>query len=90
MATALCQKTGVEMQWFSILLQRAETDASLRGDIYAVSVDGHIIFAHQPMIMSCFGCVLYDCGGKKLDMANVDHAKVVAGMREENRIYSAY
>lgn len=87
-AQVLCEKSAVEMQWFKTLLHQAATDESLRGDIYAVPVDGNILFAHQPWLMSCFGCVLYDCGGNKIDMATVDHEKVVAGMTADNRIFS--
>jgi hypothetical protein len=90
MAGALCQKTRVEMVWFQSLLTRIETDELLRGDIFAFSVDGRIIISHQPLIMSCYGCVLYDCDGNKIDMATVNHEKVVAGMKAENRIYSAF
>ena len=90
MAAVLCQKTVAEMVWFQDLLNRIEADESLRGDIYAVSIDSRIIFAHQPLIMSCYGCVLYDCNGNRIDMATVDHEKVVAGMVGRNRIYSAF
>lgn len=89
-AATFCQKPAGEMEWFQSLLLRMETDAGLRGDIYAVSIDGNLIFIHQPAIMSCLGCVLYDCSGNKIAASAVDPKKVIAGMKEENRIFYPY
>ncbi|HET9486868.1 MAG TPA: hypothetical protein VFO54_05515, partial [Chryseosolibacter sp.] len=89
-AATLCQKPAHDMVWLETLLKQSQSDATLHGDMFAVSVDGNIVFIHQLTIMSCLGCVLYDCDGNRIDLSSIDHKKVVEGMHPENRIYSAF
>jgi hypothetical protein len=88
-ARALCGKSAAQMQWLADVIRESETDITLKGDIYALSVDGKIMFVHQPMISSCLACVLYDCEGNRLPSSTVDHAQIVEGMRQSTKIYSA-
>jgi hypothetical protein len=89
MGSMMCGKTMGQMQWLKELVVQSETDMALMGDIYAGSVDGQIIFIHQPMVMSCLACVLYDCDGNKIESHTMDHEKLRLIMRQENRIYDA-
>lgn len=87
-ARMLCNTSSEDMQWLKTLVQKSETDYSLRGSIYAVPFDGRIIFVHQPFIMSCYACVLYDCQGNKIDVATIDREKLRKGMKPANLIYN--
>ena len=78
------------MKWYKDLLDDMEKDEALLGHIYAASIDGNMVFIHQPMIMSCLACVLYDCDGNKIDIATLDHEKLRVEITFENRIFRAY
>lgn len=88
-ACVSCGKTPDEMEWFDNLLRLAGTDDALRGDIYVTSIDGNIVFIHQPLIMGCLACVLYDCDGNKIPPEDFDHEKLRVGMTTANRIFRA-
>ena len=89
LASALCKKNYAEMQWYKTLLQDIRSDQALVGDIYSVEVDGNRIFIHQPMIMSCWACVLYDCDGNKIPPNAIAPYHPHIKMTPENRIYKA-
>lgn len=86
----MCGKKLSEMQWLKDLVHEASTDPALNGDIYAGAVDGQMIFIHQPLIMSCLACVIYDCEGKRLDVSTLDHEKILSITKPQHKIYSAY
>ena len=88
MGSFICGKSVVEMEWMKTLILQSETDMTLRGDIYAGSYKGEVIFIHQPMIMSCLACVIYDCDGNQLSTATMDHEEIILNMAPRNRIYS--
>jgi hypothetical protein len=83
-----CGKSSSDMQWMASLLENTKTNPSLFGDIYAVPLDGSIIIIHQPIIMSCFACVLYDCDGNRLEHGTLDLQKLLKGMNSANLVYS--
>lgn len=87
-ARMLCNASSEDMQWLKTLVQKSETDYSLRGPMYAVPFDDRIIFVHQPFIMSCYACVLYDCQGNKIDVSTIDREKLRKGMKPANLIYN--
>ena len=87
-ASRLCGTSASDMQWLEALIQNSQTDITLHGDLYAVRLDGRMIFVHQPMIMSCFACVLYDCEGNSVDISTVDREKLRDGMNSSSKIYS--
>jgi hypothetical protein len=89
MAGLHCGKNVAEMQWLQDLIKLGETNMAKRGDIYVGSYDGQVIFVHQPVILSCLACIIYDCQGNKLDPSAMDLQKVVLNMESKNRIYSA-
>lgn len=86
----MCGKTMNEMEWLRLLIVESETDMAKRGDIYAGKVDGRMLFIHQPAVMSCLACVVYDCDGNKLDTSTMDHEKLRTIMQSQNRIHDAY
>jgi hypothetical protein len=82
-----------DMGWFATVLQQAQGISttgytSTMGYIYAVSVDGRVLFIHQPLIMSCLACIIYDCYGNRVDIATVDLQKVAAAMTPANLLYT--
>lgn len=85
-----CGKSTAEMQWYSQLLDDMEKNVGLRGDIYVATIDGNVVLIHQPIVMSCLACVLYDCEGNKIDMATMDHEKLRLEMTFENRVFRAF
>lgn len=86
----MCGKKPAEMLWLKDLITKAKTDMSQNGNIYRGFYDGEVIFIHQPMIMSCLACIVYNCDGKKLDPATLDHEKLRLNMSAENLVYKAY
>jgi len=86
----MCGKTPSEMTWLSDLVHEASTDPTLNGDIYAGQVDGQTIFIHQPLIMSCLACIIYDCDGKRLDASTLDHEQILTITTPVHKIYAAY
>src|SRR5688572_19182391 len=87
MACITCGKTPSEMQWLKALILQSEVDMSLRGNIYRGYYDTQVIIIHQPMIMSCLACVIYDCDGNRLDTSVMDHEKIRLNMDSHNLIY---
>jgi hypothetical protein len=86
----MCGKPTEEMTWLEALIQQSETDMAMRGDIYAGVVEGRMLFIHQPMVMSCLACVIYDCDGNRIEASTLDHEKLRLIMGPENRIYNAH
>jgi len=89
-ASVNCGKIPGEMKWLEDLLRVAKRDDVLRGDIYVTSIDGKVVFIHQPIIMGCLACVLYDCDGNKIRPEDFDHEKLRDGMTSSNRIFSPW
>jgi hypothetical protein len=87
-ATKLCGDSEAKLQWLSELIQKSQTDYSFWGPIYAVPSQGRTIFIHQPYIISCLACHLYNCDGTRVDISTVDIQKLADEMTESNLIYS--
>ncbi len=90
LSAAKCGRTTAEMAWMQDLLERSKKDVALSGNIYALTLDGQTIFVHQPAVMSCMACVLYDCDGTRIDLSTIDVQAVVERMTPSNLIYSPY
>ena len=90
MARSMCDKDATDMQWFNALLEAGETDFGQRGDIYAIELDGKVVFVHQPMILSCVACRLYSCDGDIIQLTIDNHEKVREGMNSATKIYAAF
>lgn len=78
------------MEWFRLLLTEMENNPGMLGDVYAIPLNGKTLFVHQPMIMSCFACVIYDCNGQSIPPSSVDQKALLEGFTEGNKIYRAY
>ena len=89
-AGMMCNKNPREMEWFRLLLAEIENNPGMLGDIYAIPLNGKTLFVHQPMIMSCFACVIYDCNGETIAPSSVDQQALLEGFTEQNKIYRAY
>ncbi len=90
LGAVMCGKKPMEMMWLRDLVKKAQTDMALNGNIYRGYYDGQVIFIHQPMIMSCLACIIYDCSGNKLDPATLDHEKIRLNMTRANVVYQAH
>ena len=89
-AGMLCGSSASKLLWMENILKQSESDPAMSGDVYGIVVDGRTLFVHQPMVMSCLGCLLYDCEGKRIDMASVDVEAVIMAMTPENRIFDSH
>jgi hypothetical protein len=66
-----------------------ESDPSFQGKLYAVTQDGETIFIHQPDILSCLACLLYDCDGNRLNTATAGIPTLTQSMSTANLIYTS-
>lgn len=90
-AGSFCNVSQNEMDWLLKLIAEIESkdsDLSLQGPIYAFRSNGQGIFMHQPWIMSCLGCILYDCKGNRIDPQDIDQSVLSAGFQSLTEIYS--
>jgi hypothetical protein len=89
-AMDLCQSSSTEMTWLQVLIAESKSDPYFNGPIYAVPLADRVIFVHQPYVMSCLGCLLYDCGGNVVERSEVDLEALVSGMTDSNMIYNPF
>lgn len=82
-----CGKSQAEMQWLEAIIESAKTNEGQMGDIYAIPYDGTTIFIHQPVVMSCMACLIYDCDGNRIEYAALDGQKLTQGMNRSNLIF---
>lgn len=88
-ASLRCAKSTSEMTWLQELIDKVKNDATQLGDIYAGKYGDQVVFIHQPIVMSCLACVVYDCDGNRLDIATLDHEKLRLLINNWNVIYKA-
>ena len=86
-AASKCGQPATDMQWLESLLLESQTNFSQKGNIYAVRLNERVIFVHQPFVMSCMACVLYDCSGNRVNVETADIQKLVAQMNNSTLIY---
>lgn len=77
------------MQWLATLIESVKTDATQVGDIYAVPYNRNTIFFHQPLMMSFYGYLIYDCDGNRIDDSTIDARKFGESMKHAILIYSS-
>ena len=87
-AAVFCHVPQSEMTWLALLIEASKDDISLAGPIYAFHSNEQSVFMHQPWIMSCMGCIMYDCEGNRLDPQLVDQTELWAGFQNLTPIYS--
>jgi hypothetical protein len=86
-ASAKCQ-CSPEMPWLRDMIRQAEADVSYKGVIYAIEYSNGVAFMHQPWVSSCYGCLVFDCEGKKLTANGSFMDEIISGAKEENVIYT--
>jgi hypothetical protein len=86
-AAVFCHTTQSEMQWMHVLIESSKDDPALSGPIYAFRSKGQAIFMHQPWVMSCLACILYDCEGNRLDPVSIDQSVLMQGFQNLEKIY---
>jgi hypothetical protein len=89
MAASRCQNAQ-KLDWLIDIIELAEQDVQFKGSIYAIPVNTETIFLHQPWINSCFGCNLYNCNGEALTLSENDKTEVLAGVSDENLIFTSF
>lgn len=85
-----CNKTTSEMFWFQGLLDKAETEESWKGTIYAGELNDETIFVHQPVIVSCMACHVYDCDGNRRTLTSDELQLAANQMTDANKIYDSF
>jgi hypothetical protein len=85
-----CNKTSSEMFWFQGLLDKAEDEEAWQGNVYAGELNGSVIFIHQPFLVSCVACHVYDCDGNRLTLTSDQLQLAAEQMTEQNSIYNSF
>jgi|SRR5690606_3064429 len=86
-ASIHCSSSPAQLAWLRLVIHESETDASKKGIFYTFQSNGRTIIMHQPWIMSCLGCILYDCDGNRLDMSDLDPGALSKGFQDLTVIY---
>lgn len=75
--------------WLRDILIRSENDRNSQGSLYAITVRTGTIFLYQAWQSNCFGCEVYNCNGENPSISEAERFEIMAGMREENVIYTS-
>lgn len=75
--------------WLRDILIKSENDRNSQGSLYAISVRTGTVFLYQAWLSNCFGCEVYNCNGENPAFSEAERFEIMAGMREENVIYSS-
>jgi hypothetical protein len=81
-----------DLPWLKEIINKAESvteRGTYAGTIHLVEYEGQSYFIHQPYVMSCMACVVYDCEGNKLPVISEPdkHMALIERMSEKNIIY---
>ncbi len=86
-AAIYCASSSSQLVWLKTLIEKSGEDPSLAGRIYTFQSDGRTVFMLQPWIMSCLGCIMYDCQGNRLEAEDIDRAMLANGFQDLTLIY---
>ena len=87
-ACAKCGMSAVEMRWLAVRIQEAKDDVTKSGNFYAVPTSEGVVIIQQPVIMSCLGCLRFDCHGITPTLSeSVIKDELIQGMNSGNLIY---
>lgn len=78
------------MAWFESVLQQADTDPAQQGNIYLAKINNQVLFIHQPAVMSCLACVVYDCQGNRIETDPALIVQIIPFLTDEHRMFSSY
>ena len=87
-ARLACTADQNDMEWFETLLNRMQQEVTAEGRLYMGRVDGIVYFIHQPLMMSCLACVVYDCTGTRVELSQESLPKLQSLISQDNIIYS--
>ncbi len=85
-----CGQDPKKMLWIQELISQSESDLTGSATIYVSQLKGEAVFVYQPMVASCWACLIYDCSGQQVPRETLDQNdlnKIVDGMRA---IYNPY
>ena len=88
LASARCQ--SADLVWLHELIELAGEDHQYKGSIYAVPLHSDVIFVHQPWVSSCYACSVYNCDGNAVDINETERSEVLAGVNDDNLIYTSF
>jgi hypothetical protein len=83
---ALCNTSSSNLVWLSAVLDKAQKGGDLEGSVYAFRYSKGVAIVHQPVIMSCFACALYDCSGTLITERSGIEEEIMLGMKNGNLI----
>ena len=89
-ASIYCGSSSAQLSWLRLIIEESEKDGTLKGNIYTFQSNGKTVFMHQPWIMSCLGCIMYDCQGNRLKPEDIDQEKLANGFQDLILIYEAF
>ena len=87
-ASIYCHASSEQLTWLTLLIKESESNPSLAGPIYIFQSNGQTVFMHQPWIMSCLGCILYDCQGNRLEPDDIDPSVLADGFQDLTVLYN--
>ena len=83
-----CHMSTAEMAWLSVKIKEAKDDVTKSGNFYAIPTSEGVIIVHQRIVMSCMGCLRYDCHGNTPTLSDdVVINELAPGMNSGNLIY---
>jgi hypothetical protein len=75
------------MPWLDEKIREAQSSPSKDGSFYAITTSAGVVIVHQPIVLSCMGCLRYDCFGNTPTLTEkVITDEVIPGMVDANRI----
>ncbi|MBL7856735.1 MAG: hypothetical protein JNM57_03525 [Cyclobacteriaceae bacterium] len=88
-AAGKCQTSLPAMTWLRDLIQNSQNNPHYQGDFYAVSTSMGTVIVQQPLIMSCLGCIRFDCSGNPITTIEDSRLEeLMQGINSDNKIYS--
>lgn len=81
-ACKICDTNPSEMQWLRDIIQENN------GNVYAINTSEGVFIIHQPIHMSCIGCVRYTCSGSQPTVVTpAVQEEIQNGIKKSNLIY---
>ncbi|HEY9049370.1 MAG TPA: hypothetical protein VIN08_25890 [Ohtaekwangia sp.] len=85
-----CQKNANDMKWLKEKIQDSQRSDYWKGNFYIVSTNEGEVIVHQPMVMSCFGCLRFDCNGNTAVLSDAAIETVMHNINDGNLLYKAF
>jgi len=83
-ACKACQTESADMDWLRTIVNKND------GNVYAIHTSEGMMIVHQPVVMSCMGCVRYTCSGLLVGyLTDTFEQELLTGIKKSNLIYEA-